>query len=86
MEGLAEYYSAELSQKIKRGMTESALKCKYTGSGVSFGYKIDEEKKYQIDSSAAQAVETIFNMYIAGKSNVEICNFFKCTWLSYNKK
>lgn len=30
MEGLAEYYSAELAQKIKRGMHESALKCQST--------------------------------------------------------
>ena len=28
LEGLAEYYSLELSQKIKRGMYESAMKCK----------------------------------------------------------
>ena len=27
LEGMAEYYSAELSEKIKRGQTENALKC-----------------------------------------------------------
>ena len=28
LEGMAEYYSAELSEKVSRGMTENALKCK----------------------------------------------------------
>ena len=28
LEGYAEYYSAELSEKIQRGQTENALKCK----------------------------------------------------------
>ena len=47
MEGLAEYYSAELSQKIKRGMNESALKAQSTGSGRPLGYKVDSEKRFQ---------------------------------------
>ena len=29
LEGMAEYYSAELSEKVTRGLTENALKCKY---------------------------------------------------------
>ena len=51
MEGLAEYYSAELAQKIKRGMHESALKCQSTGSGRPLGYRVDEQKHFQIDQS-----------------------------------
>ena len=31
LEGMAEYYSAELSEKVIRGHTENALKCKYNG-------------------------------------------------------
>ena len=31
LEGMAEYYSAELSVKVTRGHTENALKCKYNG-------------------------------------------------------
>ena len=30
LEGMAEYYSAELAEKVKRGMTENALKCNTT--------------------------------------------------------
>ena len=32
LEGMAEYYSADLSEKVTRGMTENALKCKFTRS------------------------------------------------------
>lgn len=73
MEGLAEYYSAELAQKIKRGMHESALKCQSTGSGRPLGYRVDEQKHFQIDPEAAQAVQIIFDKYIQGESNEAIC-------------
>lgn len=73
MEGLAEYYSAELAQKIKRGMHESALKCQSTGHGRPLGYKVDENKKFQIDPESSQIVQTIFSMFIKGESNEAIC-------------
>ena len=44
LEGYAEYYSAELSEKVIRGMKENALKCKYNGGTLPIGYVIDENK------------------------------------------
>ena len=38
LEGMAEYYSAELSEKVTRGLTENALKCKYNGGTLPIGY------------------------------------------------
>ena len=29
--GFAEYFSADLAEKVSRGMTENALKCKFNG-------------------------------------------------------
>ena len=75
MEGLAEYYSAELSQKIKRGMHESALKCKSTGAGTLLGYKVLEDKTFEIDPEGAKAVQTVFDMYIRGERIVDICDY-----------
>ena len=49
LEGMAEYYSAELSEKVIRGQTENALKGKCTGGTGSIGYKIDEDKFYHLD-------------------------------------
>lgn len=34
LEGYAEYYPAELSEKAIRGLTDNALKCKYNGGTV----------------------------------------------------
>ena len=41
---MAEYYSAELSQKVRRGMNESRLKGQYTGGFVVFGYDLVNKK------------------------------------------
>jgi len=43
LEGIAEYYSAELSVKIQRGQTENALKCK-ANSVPPLGYKVNAER------------------------------------------
>ncbi len=73
LEGMAEYYSAELSQKIKRGMRESAHKCQALGGMPPLGYKIAVDKKYVIDDSSAHIVKQIFEMYDNGASVTEIC-------------
>ena len=43
LEGYAEYYSADLSEKVIRGMTENALKGKFTGGAIPFGYIINAD-------------------------------------------
>ena len=40
LEGMAEYYSAELAQKVRRGQRETRLKGNYAGGGVPYGYKV----------------------------------------------
>ncbi len=54
--GMAEYYSAELSEKVVRGMTENVLKGKYNGGTIPIGFKVDEEKFFQIDPLKAPFV------------------------------
>ena len=44
LESMAEYYSAELSQKIRRGMDINAEKCLSNGSNPGLGYYVDEPK------------------------------------------
>ena len=72
LESMAEYYSAELSQKIKRGIGISASKCKFFGGGVPLGYKIDEQKNYVINEETAPLVKTIFEMFVAGSNYAEL--------------
>lgn len=66
MEGWAEYYSEELSRKVKRGMGESARKCKATGGRRTFGYRTTANKTYVIDEEEAVAVKQVFKMVADG--------------------
>jgi hypothetical protein len=72
LEGMAEHYSAELSVKVKRGHKENALKCKANGGHVPFGYKVNSDRFYEIDSVTAPIVREIFNRYADGQTAVEI--------------
>ena len=72
LEGMAEYYSAELSQKIKRGIHEIALKHKAYGGNRPFGYRIDSDKNFVIDEKEAEIVRKIFTDFADGKQAKEI--------------
>lgn len=74
LEGMAEYYSAELSQKIKRGIHEIALKHKAYGGNRPFGYRIDSDKNFVIDEKEAEIVRKIFTDYADGKPVKEIAD------------
>ena len=75
LEGMAEYYSVELSQKIRRGMDINAEKCLCTGGNVALGFYVDSEKHFQINPSTAPVVQKIFEMYVGGKTMAEIIRY-----------
>lgn len=75
LEGMAEYYSAELSEKVIRGHTENALKCKYNGGTPTFGFIIDKEKCYQIDPHTAPVVLESFTRYADGATMKEVMQY-----------
>lgn len=75
LEGMAEFYSADLSQKITRGMRESALKCHSVGGHVPLGYKI-EDHKLVIDPNTAPIVQEAFQLYANGETVADICRLF----------
>lgn len=63
LEGMAEYYSKELAQKVKRGMEMSAKKGKYIGGSRVFGFNIIEDKTFVINEEEAKWVRIVFDMY-----------------------
>lgn len=65
LEGMAEYYSAELSQKVKRGMNETRLKGNFTGGNLIYGYKV-ENHKVVINEEQAEVVRYIYEQYALG--------------------
>ena len=72
LEGMAEYYSVELAQKIKRGMNLNAQKCKFNGGLMPYGYKKGENNDYVINKEDSKIVKRIFDSFIERKSTSEI--------------
>ena len=72
LESMAEYYSAELFQKIRRGMDINAEKCLSNGSNPGLGYRVDAERRFHIDPEGAAVVREIFEQYASGKTVTEI--------------
>ena len=73
LEGMAEYYSAELAEKVARGLKENALKAKFNGGPVPLGYRIDENQHYQIDPVMAPIVQEAFRRYADGEGMKALC-------------
>lgn len=68
LEGYAEYYSAELFQKIHRGQHENALKGRNNGGGIPLGYLLGDEQKLTVDPLTAPLVVEIFKRYAEGET------------------
>lgn len=66
LESMAEYYSAELSQKVKRGIRESYEKGYFIGGFGLFGYDIID-KHWVINETEAAVVREIFERYRYGE-------------------
>lgn len=82
LEGYAEFYSAELSEKIHRGQKENALKGKNNGGGVPLGYLLDKKaQKLATDPTTAPLVVEVFEKYADGKSIRSIVEDFNARGL-----
>lgn len=77
LEGMAEYYSAELAVKVKRGMMENALKGKVNGGKPPYGYYVDKERHLCVNETTAPIVQEIFRMYAEGKLVREILAYLE---------
>ncbi len=79
LEGYAEYYSADLAEKVVRGQTENILKGRCNGGRGTFGYTLDSERKVHIDPLASPFVLESFTKYRDGLTMKEIRD-----WLNEN--
>ena len=68
LEGYAEFYSVELSEKIHRGQKENALKGLNNGGGIPLGYVLGNDQRLQIDPVTAPLVVEIFTRYAEGET------------------
>lgn len=75
LQGMAEWYSVDLSEKVTRGMKENALKAKWTSGTVPFGYTRDAEQRLIIDPERGEYVRQIFEKVLAGEKYVDIASW-----------
>lgn len=71
LEGLNQYYSAELSQKVKRGMRETRLKGNYQGGVRPYGYS-NINHKLEVNEEEAKIIKFIFKEYSLGTIGKDI--------------
>lgn len=72
LEAMSEYYSANLSREVMKGMKENALSCKHTGGKPPLGYKVGADMRLEIDEAEAIHVRLIFDSILNGMTYAEI--------------
>ncbi len=72
IEGMAAYYSEQLSQNIRRGQRASAAKAQSTGGNRPLGYKTGPDKKFVIDPETAPTVRLVYELYAQGQTIAQI--------------
>ena len=76
LEGMNQYYSAELAQKINRGLKESWMKGQTTGGKPVFGYDV-VDKKCIINEYESGIILEAFTKYAQGYKANAIVEIFK---------
>lgn len=71
LEGLAEYYSRELSRKVQRGHEDNARKCLVNGA-LPLGFVKGPDSRYQICEPEAEIVREIFRRVKDGDRLIDI--------------
>ena len=74
LESFAEWYSINLSENIRRGITENTRQHLCLGGPPPLGFKF-VDKKFTIDKDNAKIIKIIFNMFANGKGKQEICKY-----------
>ena len=86
LEASAEYYSAELAQKVLRGQMENYKHGIPSGGQLPIGYK-REDKKVVVDGADAAVVKRIFEGIISGELPTNIIHDINSTgWRSKKNK
>ena len=83
LEAMAEYYSINLAEEVKKGMTEKALR----GEPLTiapYGYKM-EKKKLEIYPEQAETVSKIFDDFIKGGGYLEIAKQLNAAGIRTNR-
>lgn len=73
LEAMAETYSLQLSENVRRGMRESVRNGLSCGGTAPLGYDV-VNKRYVVNEKEAEIVRYVYNQYATGKGKKEIIN------------
>ena len=85
LEGMAEWYSEDLKEKVVRGLSINAEKCKWNGGTLPLGYIVDEEQHLQPNPETAPFVLETFQMYDQGQTVTEIRDYLNSKGVTNTK-
>ncbi len=73
MSNISQFYSRNLSREVIKGLKENAYKAIHTGGIPPLGLKVNPvSRKYEIDENEEIIVKRIYQMYIEGKTHLQI--------------
>ena len=75
LESMAEYYSANLAENVRRGLTESVKKGWFPGGGLPLGYR-SEGHRLVPDEKTAPLVRELYQRYADGEKLSDIATDF----------
>lgn len=84
IEGLNEYFSLELGQKVSRAFYDLRLKGQFLGGRPPYGYKI-VDKHYVVNDEQAKKIQYVFSAIEKGAKLKDLATELKhepCTWYS----
>jgi len=58
------------NERVQRGINAAYAKNRYVGGKIPFGYRVDENKQFQIDLVNSQVVQLIFQLYGSGNYSI----------------
>lgn len=85
-EVLAEYYSVNLAEGVRRGMTANAKQCKVNGGPRPFGLTAGPDKTYIHDPETAPIVQELFVLYDQGWTFADLNKMLNERGIKTNQK
>lgn len=75
LEGMAEYYSRNLSREVRKGKKEAALLGRFVGGPVPFGYSVTKDHRYAVNEEEALVIRQMFSMLENGSSFADVARW-----------
>ena len=75
MMSINQYYSRDLGRKTYLGCLETAKEGKAVGGRPPYGYRVNDEQKYEINEEEATIIRLVFDLTEKGMNNREISDY-----------